>query len=325
MRDLNDLYYFVQVVAHHGFAPAGRALNSPKSKLSRRIALLEERLGVRLIQRSTRRFAVTEIGQEYYRHCLAMLVEANAAQEVIDRVSSAPQGLVRLSCPTALLDYQVGDVLARFMTAHPRIQVQLESTNRRVDVIGEGFDIAIRVRFPPLEDTDLVMRVLGESAQRLVASPALLQGLAAPLVPADLSGLPSLDEGPPHREHAWHLQGPDGASAVVHHAPRLVTDDRLALRLAALRGVGVVQLPMMMVQDDLQQGRLVDLLPRWRPRSGIVHAVFPSRRGLLPAVRELIDFLVLELANLAPAEHGDEEAPGKVIGKKARQSRQNGR
>ena len=311
MQDLNDLYYFVQVVEHQGFAPAGRALSMPKSKLSRRIALLEERLGVRLIQRSTRRFAVTEIGQDYYSHCLAMLVEAHAAQEVIDRVSSEPQGTLRISCPTALLDYQLGDMLARFMAACPRVQVQLESTNRRVDVIGEGFDIAIRVRFPPLEDSGLVMRVLGESTQRLVASPALLKahGLAAPLLPADLGHLPSLDEGPPHREHSWSLLGPDGASALVHHAPRLISDDRLALRLAALQGVGVLQLPTMLVRQDLAQGRLVDLLPDWRPRAGIVHAVFPSRRGLLPAVRELIDFLAAEFTRPALAERADEAGP----------------
>lgn len=332
MQDLNDLYYFVQVVEHQGFAPAGRALGLPKSRLSRRIALLEERLGVRLIQRSTRRFAVTEIGQNYYRHCQAMLVEAHAAQEVIDRVSAEPQGTVRLSCPTALLQYQLGDLLARFMAACPRVQVLLESTNRRVDVIGEGFDIAIRVRFPPLEDTDLVMRVLGDSTQRLVASPGLLQarGLVVPLLPADLARLPSLDEGPPHREHAWSLVGPDGVSAVVHHTPRLVSDDRLALRLAALRGVGVLQLPTMMVREDLEQGRLVDVLPRWRPQAAIVHAVFPSRRGLLPAVRELIDFLALEFAKPALAERSDEaelrvDAVAKVMSKKTRVPLQDGR
>lgn len=330
MQDLNDLYYFVQVVDHQGFAPAGRALGMPKSKLSRRIALLEARLGVRLIQRSTRRFAVTETGQDYYRHCQAMLVEAQAAQEVIDRVSAEPQGSVRLSCPTALLDYQLGDVLARFMARCPRVQVLLESTNRRVDVIGEGFDIAIRVRFPPLDDTDLIMRVLGDSTQRLVASPALLKthGLSAPLVPGDLAGLPSLpslDEGPPHREHAWHLFGPGDASATLQHSPRLVTDDRLALRLAALHGVGLVQLPTMMVRHDLQHGLLVDVLPDWRPRPGIVHAVFPSRRGLLPAVRELIDFLAGEFAKPALAGQSDESEPdGVPIGVEVQVSRKTG-
>lgn len=144
-----------------------------------------------------------------------------------------------------------------------------------------------------------------------MASPALLKahGLVAPLLPADLSSLPSLDEGPPHREHVWHLLGPDGATATLHHQPRLISDDRLALRLAALQGVGVLQLPTMMVQHDLQQGRLVDVLPDWRPRAGIVHAVFPSRRGLLPAVRELIDFLATEFAQLTLLEPGRALAP----------------
>ena len=237
-----------------------------------------------------------------------MLVEANAAQEVIDRVISEQQGTVRLGCPTALLDYQLGDLLARFMARCPRVQVLLESANRRVDVIGEGLDIAIRVRFPLLEDSDLVMRVLGDRTPRLVASPALLQahGLSALLLPADLGHLPSLDEGPPHREHAWQLHGPGGASATLQHQPRLITDDRLALRLAALQGVGLVQLPTMMVRQDIAQGLLVDLLPDWRPRPGIVHAVFPSRHGVLPAVRELIEFLALEFATPALAGHGDE-------------------
>ena len=123
MQDLNDLYYFVQVVDHGGFAPAGRALGMPKSKLSRRIALLEERLGVRLIQRSTRRFSVTEIGQEYYAHCMAMLVEAEAAEEVIDEVAPEPRGVVRMSCPTALVCFQVGAMIARFMAANPRVEI----------------------------------------------------------------------------------------------------------------------------------------------------------------------------------------------------------
>jgi len=144
MQDLNDLYYYVQVVDHGGFAPAGRALGIPKSKLSRRIALLEERLGVRLIQRSTRRFAVTEIGQTYYGHCKAMLVEAEAADDAIAVMHAEPRGIVRLACPVALLDARVAGMVAGFMVAHPRVEVHLEETNRRVDVVGEGVDIALR-------------------------------------------------------------------------------------------------------------------------------------------------------------------------------------
>ncbi|SOE50805.1 LysR family transcriptional regulator [Orrella dioscoreae] len=290
MRDLNDLYYYVQVVDHAGFAPAGRALGIPKSKLSRRIALLEDRLGTRLIQRSTRRFAVTEIGQSYYAHCKAMLVEADAADDAIAMTHAEPRGTIRMTCPIALLDAQVADMLGAFMVEHPLVTIHLEETNRVVDVVGEGIDIAIRVRPPPLEDSDLVLRVLAERGQCLVASPALLAG-SVPAVPADLSDLPSMAVGLPQHEHLWDLIGPDGARASLHHRPRLVTRGMLALRVAALAGVGVVQLPSMLVREQLARGELVQVIPGWAPRREIVHAVFASRRGLLPAVRALLDDL----------------------------------
>ena len=184
VEDLNTLYYFTQVVEHRGFAAAGRALDMPKSKLSRRIAQLEERLGVRLIQRSSRHCSLTEIGQEYYQRCLAMRIEAEAAAEVIERNRSEPQGIVRLSCPTSLLNSWVSAMLTRYMLKYPLVELHVESTNRRVDVIEEGFDIAIRVRFAPLQNSELVMKVLGNSLQSLVASPALLSRFSNPPGPA---------------------------------------------------------------------------------------------------------------------------------------------
>lgn len=302
MRDLNDLYFFVQAVNHGGFAPAARALGMPKSRLSRRIAMLEERLGVRLVQRTTRRFTVTEVGQEYYRHCVAMLVEAEAADDAIAQLRSEPRGLVKVSCPSALVYFHVGDMLGRFMAANPGVEVHLECTNRHVDVIGEGFDVAIRARFPPLEDSDLAMKVLGTSRHRLIASPALLGRHTRALVPADLAKLPSVDLGPPRGEHVWSLDGPDGAHARVPHRPRLVVDDMVALCFAARNAVGIAQLPTMMIGDELQSGQLVDVLPQWAPKSRIVHAVFPSRRGLLPSVRALLDYLAAGYAALEAAE-----------------------
>ncbi|ABO54080.1 LysR family transcriptional regulator [Burkholderia vietnamiensis] len=299
-RDLNDLYYFVQVVEHGGFAPAGRALNMPKSKLSRRVALLEARLGMRLIQRSTRRFTVTDVGQTYYAHCRAMLVEADAADEAIALLHEEPRGIVRVSCPVALLDSLAGAMIAAFMVACPHVEIHLEATNRRVDVVGEGIDVAIRVRPPPLEDSDLALRVLAERGQCLVASPALLREHGAPAVPADLTRMPSLDHGLPQAAHVWRLRGPDQAHAEIHHQPRLVTGGMLALRAAAVAGVGVVQLPTMMVRDELARGELVNVLPDWAPRREIVHAVFASRRGLLPGVRALLDFLAARFAELEP-------------------------
>jgi DNA-binding transcriptional LysR family regulator len=236
--------------------------------------------------------------REYYRHCVAMMVEADAAQDTIDRIRSEPQGVVRVSCPSSLIYFVVGEMITRFMVEYPKVKVLLESTNRRVDVIREGFDLAIRVRFPPLDDTDLVIRKLADSPQRLAASPSVLKDSTGPLVPADLAALPSLALNPAEVEHEWRLDGPDGATATIRHTPRFVTEDMVALRLAALRGVGVCQFPTFVVQDDIKAGRLIDLLPGWAPRAGIIHAAFPSRRGLLPSVRTLLDFLAKEYAAL---------------------------
>ena len=299
MQDLNDLYYFVQVVDHGGFAAAGRALGQPKSKLSRRIALLEQNLGVRLIQRSTRRFSVTEVGQTYYAHSKALVVEAQAAAEAVALSRSEPHGTVRMSCPVALLQARVGAMVADFLAQCPQVTLHVKALNRPVDVIAEGYDLAIRVRRPPLQDSDLVLKSLATRTQCLVASPALLERLGAPQVPADLARFPSLDLGPAEHDHLWQLEGPGGAQAAIRHEPRLVTDDMTALRCATLAGVGVVQLPTMMVSEQIRQRLLVRLLPEWALPSHLIHAVLPSRRYLLPSVRALVDFLTDRFRGLA--------------------------
>lgn len=309
MQDLNDLYYFAQVVMHGGFAPAGRALDIPKSKLSRRIAALEEGLGIRLIQRTSRSFVVTELGQEFFRHCQALLVEAEAAQEVIERVHAEPRGIVRLSCPPALLYFWIGDMMARFMTLCPGIQVQMEITNRNVDVVREGLDLALRVRFPPLEDTDLVMKILSVNAQRLVGHAQLFKALTPPATPEGVASLPTIGLGNAEQQHVWTLDGADGTVVKVAHQPRLIVNDMIGVQSAVLAGVGVAPLPLMMVHEQLRDGTLIDVLPGWQPRRGIVQAIFPSRRGLLPAVRKLLDFLADEFNGLIDVEKGY-EPPG---------------
>ena len=183
MQDLNDLAYFAAVADHGGFAPAGRALGIPKSKLSRRVALLEERLGMRLLQRTTRRFVVTETGAAYLRHCHAMLAEAQAAEALIAEQSAEPRGSVRLSCPPALMHAAVGDMLARVLNAWPKIQLHVQATNRAVDVWEGGVDFTLRVRSPhaplPAEET---VKPLATSPHLLVAAPALLANAAPPAV-----------------------------------------------------------------------------------------------------------------------------------------------
>ena len=298
LPDLNELYYFAKVVEHGGFASAGRALGIPKSKLSRRIALLEERLGTQLLRRSTRSFTVTDVGRRYYEHCRAMLTEAESAEEFVASTQSEPCGVIRMSCPVALLAARVGAILSRFMVEYPRVELHVDETNRRVDVVAEGLDLAIRVRPPPLEDSDLILRTLAQRRQCLVTSPTLLKQYGQPSGPMDLSHWPTLDMGLPQEIHRWLLQGPDGAQAEVRHRPRYVTQSMFALRDAAENGAGIVQLPIMFMQEQLKKGALVQVLPGWEPRAEIIHAVYASRRGQLPAVRALLDFLVIEFGNM---------------------------
>ncbi|MBD2839900.1 LysR family transcriptional regulator [Pseudomonas sp. JM0905a] len=291
MFDLNELYLYAKVVEYGGFAPAGRKLGLPKSRLSRRVSMLEERLGVRLIQRSTRHFAVTEVGLEYYHHCVAMLAQARAAEDAIERSRAEPRGVVRVACTTPLLHARLAPMLAEFMAQCPVVELLVKSLNRRVDVIAEGFDLVLSVRHQPLESSELVLRTLAQSRQRLVAAPSVLAGHAGTLRPADLSGLPILCWGPNVQDYSWEFDGPDGAVASIHFRPRMVSDDVAVLREGALVGVGVALLPEELVTADLASGRLVNVLDGWVPRTGEVVAIFPSRRGLMPSVRKLIDFL----------------------------------
>lgn len=298
MQDLNDLFYFVQVVDHQGFAAAGRALGIPKSKLSRRIAALESRLGVRLLQRSTRRFAVTELGAMYHARCKAMLVEAQAAQEIIDSTRSEPCGTVRIACPIALLHARVGTMIVEYAARYPAVNVQLLGVNRAVDLVAEGIDLALRVRPLPFQDSDLAMRVLAQASQCLVASPALAKQHGEAKAPADLLDWPSLGYGPAAERQTWTLLAADGARAMQHHSPKFVATDMVTLRTAALAGIGVVQLPTLMVHEEIADGRLVRVLQDWTPPAEAVHVAFPTRRGLIPAVRGLIDHLAQRFADL---------------------------
>jgi DNA-binding transcriptional LysR family regulator len=167
----------------------------------------------------------------------------------------------------------------------------VDATSRRTDVIREGFDLALRVRFPPLEDSELAMKALCQSPQCLMASPEFLKAHPPVSHPDDLAQLPSLDFESSDGKYTWCLEGPEGEQLEIHHTPRLVTDDVFTLREAALTGLGVVRMPLIVGGRDLLEKRLVQVIPGWHPRSGILHAVFPSRRGMAPAVRALLDYL----------------------------------
>lgn len=290
MQDLNDLYYFAIVVEQGGFAAAGRALDIPKSRLSRRIAQLEERLGARLLQRSTRRFSVTAAGQKFYRHCQGVMAEARAAEEAVAELTSEPRGLVRLSAPISLTQNVLTNILPEFILKHPQVRILLMSTNRRVDLINEHVDIAMRVRAKLDTDGDLVLRTFGRSGLFLVASPAYLATRGRPEHPEDLSGFDTLSIAEQELQ-IWEFSGPDGQLHRVEHQPRLMCGDFPLMLTAAVRGLGIALLPESVCARAIEAGELEVLLPQWTLPEGIAHCVYASRRGVLPAVRALIDYL----------------------------------
>jgi DNA-binding transcriptional LysR family regulator len=295
LQPLEGFYYFTQVIEYGGFARAARALSIPKSRVSRHVAALEARLNVRLVQRSTRRFAVTEVGQEVYRHARAMLAQADAALEAVEFARAAPRGLVKVSCPVALAQSALAPLLPQFLMQFPLVRLQLDVSNRRVDVLNEGFDVALRVRSRPSGEDGLVMRVFRQVDQFLVASPAYLEHAAPLTTPAELAEHQTLGHAADVERRDWELVGPAGE--VVHgtHTPRMACLDFVVLRAAVLAGLGIALLPESVVREDLRTEALRRVLPGWNTPQGVLHVVFPSRRGMLPAVRAFIDFLAARM------------------------------
>jgi DNA-binding transcriptional LysR family regulator len=291
MNDLNDMVYFAEVVDKGGFAAAGRALGIPKSKLSRRVAELEQRLGVRLLQRTTRKLSLTEAGELYHRHAVAVREESEAAEEAVAMVQSEPRGTIHVTCPITLAQTTIGPILPKFLDAHPLVRVEMQMTNRVVDLVKEGVDVALRVR-PTLEDSgSLVVKRLAISQSLLVAAPSVLEAAGRPETVDELAKLPSFSMSAVDGRALWYLRGPGDREFALHHKPRLTADDLLTLKFAAMQGSGMTVMPDYMIRRELREGSLVEILPEWRPRPGIMHAVFPSRRGMVPAVRRFLDYL----------------------------------
>lgn len=303
VQDLNDLYFFAAVVDHGGFSAAGRALGIPKSRLSKRVSQLEERLGVRLLQRTTRRFVVTEPGERFYAHCRAVLVEARAAQEAVDELRAEPRGVVRVSCPISLTQTVMAYLLPEFLKAYPKVEVRLTSTNRRVDLLGEGYDIAIRVREKLDTDGSLVMRTFGLSRVLPVASPALLDRVGRPQHPQDLANIPALSTMEHDGAQNWELTDSNGERVAVEIQPRVICGDFNVLLECARRGLGVTMLPEFVCAPAITAGELEALLPDWNAPEGTMHFIYPSRRGMLPAVRALVDFLAERLPETTQTKH----------------------
>jgi DNA-binding transcriptional LysR family regulator len=296
MQDLNDIFYFSQVVVHGGFTAAGRALHVPKSKLSRRVSQLEDRMGARLIERSSRRFRVTEIGRAFYKQCQTALNAAERAEAIVVASLTEPRGVVRFSCPTGLVEI-ISRALPDFLKLYPRGRVQIVAVDRPVDLIKERIDVALRVRLKLDTDVSLTMRTLAQSRRILVASPILANDIRTQDITA-LATLPSLSTSDEDTEITWTLEGPIGQKHSYTHDPRFSCGDFAAVRDAALAGLGVALLPDHACAAALRSGALVQIFPDWQGEQGIVHLVFTARTGLPPLVRAWIDHLAKYFRNL---------------------------
>ena len=296
MLDLNDFFYFVQVVDRGGFTAAGRTLRMPKSTLSHRVLQLEAELGVRLLNRTSRRFAMTDAGGEFYRHAVAMLQQAEQAETAIRHRLTEPTGTVRFTAGVATAQFAMRDMVADFLLRFPKVNVVGHATDQTVDIVGENFDVAIRAHSAPLPDSTLVQRALAPAPWFLFAGATYLDANGALETPQDLTGHPSLFMMRTSIAPTWRLRNTSEAKdeVVVPLTPRLLSDDIIGLKQAAIAGLGIVALPGYICRDDLRSGRLRRVLPNWLAGDSTLTALIPYRQGLLPSVRAFIDHLAAE-------------------------------
>ncbi len=287
--DLNEIVVFAKVVETGSFTAAGQALALPKSTVSRKIAQLEERLDARLLQRTTRKLNLTEIGRAYYERCQRIVADIAAAEALVGDLQAAPRGLLRITAPVDLGGIYLGALIAEFLHDRPEIQIEALIVDRILDLVDERVDLAIR--FGPLPDSSLVARRLGTMSMVPCAAPAYIERRGMVEHPDDLADHDVVAFVPNTRMRLWRLSGPKRAAVEVTPAPRFAANVLQAVRDAALAGGGVTLMPSFAVDDDLAAGRLVRVLPAWKGLDGEVFAVYPSTRNLSPKLRAFLDFL----------------------------------
>lgn len=284
---LDDALIFTRVVECHSFTQAAQILGMQKSTVSRRIALLEERLGVRLLNRTTRKLRLTEVGQAYYERCRQIMLDFAEAEQAVMQLQQEPSGLLRITAPIEFGQLFLGGVLGQFMRQYPQISAEVELTSRDVDPVEEGVDIAIQVGQP--HDSTLIARKLFESGRRLCASPDYLAQHGTPQSIDELSGHRAILL-PQDSPRYWPLLGEHIA------CQRVLSCNNITLaREAAVAGAGIAGLPLMISEEAVQSGRLIELLPDARLPVGELYAIYPSRRFQAMKVKTFLDFLMASL------------------------------
>jgi DNA-binding transcriptional LysR family regulator len=294
MENLAGMAVFARVVEAKSFSGAARRLGVSKSAVSKQVAQLERSLKARLLNRTTRRISLTEVGAAFYEHCARMLAEAEAAELAVSRLYAEPRGVLRVSAPAAFGHLHVAPAIPDFIARHPDVAVQIVMNDRAVDLAEEGFDIAIRMTQE--QAPNIVARRLAPVRWAVCAAPAYLKGHDAPRAPQDLVRHNCLFYSLPPLESSaeWRFTSDAGESA-VRVAGNFTVNNSEALREAVLKGLGVALLPTFTVGKDLREKRLQPLLPGYRALGTFgsdVYAVYLPTRFLSPKVRAFVDFFV---------------------------------
>jgi len=298
VRDLNGYFFCLHVVEKKSFAPARRALNIPKSRLSRHISQLEEQLGVRLIQRTSRQFKVTDVGEAFYHHARKAVDEIEAAKATVEQNSNMLTGKVRVTCSVGMAQFALSQLVTSFLKLHPKVEIIQQVTNQPVDLIESGVDMAIRPHDMPLPDSSLIQRRLASVTWGLLASPSYLEQSGIPMTPEELENHDALMLGWRPETGLWVLQATDGSTFSKPYQPRLCSEDVVTLKKAASAGLGIVGLPLYTCREELKAKRLVRVLPDWTAGNPEVSLLMPSRQGVPPAVSHFRNVLCEELPNI---------------------------
>lgn len=287
MTPTAELEIFARVVSAGSLSAAGREMGLSPAVVSKRLRKLEDRLGTRLLQRTTRQIALTEAGQGFYERIVAVLAAVEEAEAFVSRRSAQARGTLKISAPTSFGRMHVAPHLTAFMEAHPDLSINLVLSDEFVDIVADGFDLAIRIA--ELPDSSLVARRLAPVERLLVAAPAYLDKHGMPKSVDDLDNHLCL---PPHNGDMWRLEGPDGETVSLRPAGPLSTNSSEVLREAVIAGTGIAMRSTWDIGAELARGELVHVLPQWRASRHIgLHAVYPSRRFLPVKVRLFIDYL----------------------------------
>jgi DNA-binding transcriptional LysR family regulator len=294
MDRLAGMVVFARVIDAGSFTAAAGQLGMSKSAVSKAVAALEDRLGARLINRTTRRLALTEVGRAFYERCVRILAEAEEAELAVTHLQAMPRGTLRINAPLSFGILHLGPALPDFLLRHPELKVDLELTDRMVDLIEEGWDLAVRIA--DLPDSSLIARRIADNRMVVVAAPAYWDRHGRPQHPRDLAEHACITYTYAPNPNEWPFEGPEGRFAVRVDGQLRTNNGDVALE-TLLAGLGVDLLPCFLTGPHLASGRLEAVLTEWTPPPSGIYAVYPHNRHLSAKVRAFVDFLVERLGS----------------------------